>query len=75
MNLAEYARYDGLGLAELAAKKEVSPRELADAALMAIEAVNPKVNAVVETYPDRIDGLNEAALGPGPFPETGNRHS
>jgi amidase len=67
MNLAEYARYDGLGLAELVARKEVSPRELAETAAKAIEAVNPRLNAVVETYPDRIGGLDEAALGAGPF--------
>ena len=29
MNLAEYAKYDGLGLAELVAKRQVSPKELA----------------------------------------------
>ena len=29
MNLAEYASYDALGLAELVAKKQVSPKELA----------------------------------------------
>ena len=56
MNLAEYARYDGLGLAELVAKKQVSPKELAQTALKAIEVANPSVNAVVETYPDRIAG-------------------
>lgn len=67
MKLAEYARYDALGLAELVARREVSPRELAQTALKAIEALNPTLNAVVETYADRIDGLNEAALGTGPF--------
>jgi len=67
MNLAEYAKYDGLGLAELVAKKQVSPKELAQTALKAIEAVNPSINAVVETYPDRIEGLDETALGNGPF--------
>jgi amidase len=67
MNLAEYAHYDGLGLAELVAKKQVSPKELAQTALAAIEVANPVVNAVCETYPDRIDGLDEAALGSGPF--------
>jgi amidase len=67
MNLAEYARYDALGLAELVAKKEVSPKELAATAAAAIDAINPAVNAVVETYPDRIDGLDERTLGPGPF--------
>jgi amidase len=67
MNRDDYTRYDGLGLAELVAKKEVSPRELALAAQDAIAAANPAINAVVETYYDRIDGLDEAALGQGPF--------
>jgi amidase len=67
MNLKEYATYDGLGLAELVAKKQVSPKELADTALKAIETVNPTVKAVVETYPDRIAGLDEKNLGNGPF--------
>jgi amidase len=67
MKVTEYARYDGLGLAELVSSKEVSPRELAETALKAIEAANPGVKAVVEIYPDRIDGLDEAALGSGPF--------
>jgi amidase len=67
MNLAEYAAYDALGLAELVAKKQVSPKELAATAAKAIEAVNPTVKAVVETYPDRIEGLDETSLGSGPF--------
>lgn len=45
----------------------MSPAELARTAAQAIEATNPSVNAVVETYPDRIDGLDEATLGAGPF--------
>ena len=67
MNLAEYASYDALGLAELVAKKQVSPKELALTAAKAIAAVNPAINAVVETYPDRIEGLDEKSLGSGPF--------
>src|SRR5690349_9371759 len=67
MNLAEFARYDGLGLAGLVASKEVSPRELAKTAAQAIAAANLAVNAVVETYPDRIDDLDEKRLGNGPF--------
>jgi amidase len=67
MNLGEYARFDALGLAELVASGEVSPKELAQTAAAAIAAVNPAVNAVVETYPDRIDGLDEKTLGAGPF--------
>ena len=67
MNLAEYAKYDGLGLAELVVKKDVSSRELALTALEAIKAGNPVINAVVETYDDCIDGLDETRLGSGPF--------
>lgn len=67
MRLDEYAQYDGLGLAELVAKKAVRPKELAELALAAITRVNPVVNAVVETYADRIEGLDENSLGHGPF--------
>src|SRR5437899_180248 len=67
MNLAEYASYDALGLAELVASKQVPPKELAQTAAAAIASINPAVNAVVETYPDRIDSLDEKTLGTGPF--------
>ena len=67
MNISEYAPYDGLGLAELVAKREVSPKELAQTAAQSIAAANPTLNAVVETYPDRIDKLDETTLGNGPF--------
>ncbi len=67
MNLTEYASFDGLGLAELVAKRQVSPKELAETAAAAIAKMNPAINAVVETYPDRIETLNEATLGIGPF--------
>ena len=33
----------------------------------AIEIANPRVNAVVETYPDRLESLDERTLGAGPF--------
>jgi len=67
MDLGEYARFDALGLAELVRKKQVSPRELALIAARAIELSNPHLASVVETYPDRIEELDEAALGDGPF--------
>jgi amidase len=47
MNLNEYADFDGLGLAELVKKREISPRELARTAKLAIDTVNPIVLAVV----------------------------
>jgi amidase len=67
MNLAEYARYDALGLAELVARKEVTPKELALTAAAAKAQVDGAVRSVVELYPDRIEGLDEASLGTGPF--------
>ena len=67
MKLAEYASYDALGLAELVTKKQVSPSELAATAANAIGAINPAINAVVETYSDRIERLDEQTLGNGPF--------
>ena len=67
MKLTEYASYDGLGLAHLVAKKEVSPKELALTARQAIEAIDGDVNSVVETYDDRIEGLDESTIQDGPF--------
>src|SRR5262245_59931212 len=67
MKLSEYASYDALGLADLVARREVSPKELAETAARAIDAVNPAINAVVETYADRIEDLDERTLGNGPF--------
>src|SRR5262249_46510993 len=67
MKSAEYAKYDALGLAELVARKDVSPKELAQTAAKIIQEMNPSVGAVVETYPDRIEDLDETSLGSGPF--------
>ena len=42
-----YQDYDGLGLAELVKKKEVHPIELVEQAIKSIDALNPKLNAVI----------------------------
>ena len=47
MSFAEYANYDGLGLAELVRKKKVKPSELVEAAIERIERHNPQLNAIV----------------------------
>jgi amidase len=63
----EYEKYDGLGLAQLVQKKEVSPLELCEEAMMRIDSINPRINAVIY----RMDSLAlAAAKGPipaGPF--------
>ena len=51
ISLSEYAAHDGLGLAALVARREVAPEELVAAALSAVEAVNPRLNAVIQTFP------------------------
>jgi amidase len=56
----DYSSRDGLALAELVAKKEVTEKELADAALRAAERVNPQLNAVLQTFAPQ-------AHGSGPF--------
>ncbi len=43
----EYASFDALGLADLVRTGEVSPAELARTARAAIDALNPKINAVI----------------------------
>ena len=57
MQLADYASYDALGLAELISRREVTPRELGRCVLSAIEAVNPRLNAVIDIYHDVVAGL------------------
>jgi amidase len=67
MKLHEYAGQDATGLAALIRRREVTPAEVANLANEAIVLANPKINAVIETYDDRIDGLDETSLGDGPF--------
>ncbi|MFF6926287.1 amidase [Streptomyces californicus] len=50
MRVAEYVTYDAVGLAELVAAGEVTAAELRAAALDATRAVDPQINAVVETW-------------------------
>lgn len=67
MNISEYLGCDALGLAELVRKKDVRPKELALLAAQCVEKVNPTLNAVIEVYADRVDGLDESAIPEGPF--------
>lgn len=49
---SEYENYDGIALAELIAKREISPREVLDAAIERTEALNPQLNAIVHKLYD-----------------------
>ncbi len=50
---AEYKDYDGLGLAKLVQSGEVTAHEVLEAAIERIEALNPKLNAVVTKVYDQ----------------------
>jgi amidase len=67
MAFTEYSNYDGLGLAELVAKKQVSAAELVEEAIGRIEKHNPKLNAVIYKTYDRARAAARAAPGSGPF--------
>ena len=61
MNLAEYASYDAMGLADLIRRGETTAGELEALAHQAIEAVNPRINAVIGDVPRDL-----AAVDAGP---------
>jgi amidase len=62
----DYAEYDGVGLAELVKKGEVTPAELIEAAAARIERHNGRVNAVVYQALDEARA-KAGALPDGPF--------
>jgi amidase len=67
ISLSEYTSHDGLGLADLVARKQVKPEELVAAALQAVEKVNPKINAVLQTLPTQSAESVRVGLPQGPF--------
>lgn len=67
MKFSEYAVQDGVGLADLIRRREVSPLEAVDAAIEGIERHDGQVNAIVYRA---FDEARAAAAGPlpdGPF--------
>lgn len=67
MNLEDYCAFDATGLADLVRKGEVHPKELALLAAEGVARVNSTLNAVIEVFVDRVDGLDESSLPTGPF--------
>jgi len=64
---SEYDKYDALGLAELIAKKEITPAELLDAVRQRVEEINPKINAFSQLFFDKAAEQIQAGMGEGPF--------
>lgn len=64
---SEYDQFDGLGLAGLVAKREVSANELLEEAISRTESVNGEINAVVHKHYDEAKNAIAAGLPEGPF--------
>ena len=67
MNLAEYAACDGLELAELVRRREVTPEELAALAAEGTSRVNGRLGAVIELFADRVERPLGDDAPTGPF--------
>lgn len=68
MKVQEYAQHDGLGLAELIRKKQVSRPEVVEAGLLAIHTANATLNAVIESYEQEARAAAHAPIDPNsPF--------
>ena len=67
MNLAEYSSCDGAALAGMVRRREISPKALALLFAEAVEKANPRINAVIEVWSDRIKELDGLAIPDGPF--------
>lgn len=64
---SDYDKYDGLGLAELVRKREVSPSELVEEAISLIEKLNPQLNAVIYKMYELAREAGDGDLPNGPF--------
>ena len=67
MGFAEYAQYDGLGLAQLVHDGKIRAEELAQMAAAAVNELNPRLNAVIEVWQDRVEQYDQEANLAGPF--------
>src|ERR1700738_4905338 len=67
MAFREYGSYDGIGLADLVRKKQVSAKELLDEAIARTAKVDPQINAVVVKHYDYAQRQIDRGLPDGPF--------
>lgn len=67
MAFKEYGSYDGVGLADLVRKKQVSATELLDEAIDRTAKVDPQINAVVVRHDDYARRQIDKGLPDGPF--------
>ncbi len=67
MEFSEYLACDGLALAQRVRSGKTTARELAETALGAADGLNPQLNCIVETYPERANGLDAVQPSDGPL--------
>jgi amidase len=67
MGFKEYSSYDGIGLAELVRKKQVTARELLEEAIAGTDKIDPRINAVVVKHYDYAAQQIDQGLPDGPF--------
>jgi amidase len=65
MKQSEYLRFDAVALADLIRRKEVTPREVCDAAIERASSVNDRLNAIC--YPQFTDAQEQSFLPDGTF--------
>jgi amidase/6-aminohexanoate-cyclic-dimer hydrolase len=64
---AEYDRYDATALAELIARREVTPLELLEAVRKRVDAMQPRLNCFSALFFDKAEAQIQAGLPDGPF--------
>ena len=67
MRFDEYRKHDAVSLAELIAKREVSAKEVVEAAITRAEQVNPAINAIVHKQYEQARKAIAAGLPDGPL--------
>ncbi|HEY2385682.1 MAG TPA: amidase family protein [Candidatus Binatia bacterium] len=67
MNPDEFAALDATAQADLVRRREVTPRELVDAAIARIERLNPALNAVITPLFEQARAAAATPLPDGPF--------
>ncbi len=67
MGFSAYDRHDGLGLAELVRKKQISAAELLDEAISRADRLNPALNAIITRIDDTARSAAKSGLPDGPF--------
>src|SRR5262245_66369518 len=64
---SDLSSYDAVGLAQLVRAKQITPLELVEDTIRKIEAINPKLNAVIFKTYERARLQASKPLGDGPF--------